>query len=381
MNQLPAQPFNFLGQAFNQMLVNPRSPEKDKKDQAELKISFEQKYGDKNYFLVPSSGSSGSENTSVKLIALHRDAVMNSAARVNSFFKLNFEKQNLIFGSVLPLFHVAALGTYARAFLLKSTVVQSTWNAEQFAPWIDRHRINIVSLVPTQIFDLVEKNIQAPDSLQIVFIGSSKLDLELRQKAKALGWPLVETYGMTETASMIAVAQEKMEVFPEVEVAVSEQKLKIKCNSLMTCSVQKVNGEIQFKNLENGWLQTEDLVTITSEKEKYFLEFLGRASDFIKINGEGVSVSKLRDTFGAFNHLALMAIPEPRTGHEIVLVSELNPDEQSLSEAIKLFNNQVRPFEKIKKLYRISELPRTSLGKIKFKMLEEIIKGVNYENI
>ncbi len=381
MNQLSLQPFNFLENAFNQMLVNPRSPEKDKKDQADLKISFEKKYGDKNYFLVPSSGSSGSENDSIKLIALHRDAVINSATRVNSFFKLNFENQVLKFGSVLPLFHVAALGTYARAFLLKATVLQSTWDPEHFAPWINRHQINIISLVPTQLFDLVERNIEAPPSLQIVFIGSSKLSPGLRQKAGQLHWPLIETYGMTETASMIAVAQDKMQVFPDVEVTSLEGKLRIKCNSLMTCSVQKVKGEVQFKNLENGWLQTEDFVTITSEKEKYFLEFLGRATDFIKINGEGVSVAQLREIFGSFSDITLLALPEQRSGHEIVVIAEQSSDNHALSEKIKLYNDRVRPFEKVKKLYRVSELSRTSLGKIKFKNLEEMIKGLAYENV
>lgn len=381
MNQPPAQPFNFLGNAFNQMLVNPRSPEKDKKDQADLKISFEKKYGDKNYFLVPSSGSSESEKVSVKLIALHRDAVMNSAARVNAFFKLNFENQVLNFGSVLPLFHVAALGTYARAFLTKSKIVQCAWNPDQFVSWVDTHKINIISLVPTQLFDLVERNILAPKSLKIVFVGSSKLSLDLFQKAELLHWPLIETYGMTETSSMIAAAQEKMEVFPDVEVALVDQKLKIKCNSLMTCAVQRIGGEIQFKNLENGWLQTEDLVSITSEKEKYFLEFLGRESDFVKISGEGVSVANLREVFGSFKHSALVALPDDRTGYEIVLVSETNEDKQEISEKIERYNFLVRPFEKIKKLYRVLELPRTSLGKTKFKILEETIKGLAYEII
>ena len=71
-----------------------------------------------------------------------------------SFFKIS---QHLNWGSVLPLYHVGGLGTIARAYLTQGRVVFQEWS--QFsADWISQNQIHILSLVPTQIFDLVQKD-------------------------------------------------------------------------------------------------------------------------------------------------------------------------------------------------------------------------------
>lgn len=372
-------PFNFLGDVFNQMLINPRSTEVEKKDQHDLKIKFEELYGKKNYFLVASSGSSTHENTSIKLIALHRNAVLNSAARVNSFFNLDQRSNKFNFGCVLPLFHVGGLGIYARAFLSRGPVFQKIWNPLDFSNWIEINKIHILSLVPAQIFDLVKHKIQAPACVKIVFVGGSSLSPELRILALDLKWPLIETYGMTETSSMIAVAENEMQVLPDIQVGIDQQKLKIKCDSLMTCSLQKMKGQIEINTLNQGWLQTEDIAEIRKEKDISFITLLGRTADFIKINSEGVSLVLLRNIFGEVAEAALVAIANLRSEFEIAAAYEKNFDQNELKNKINNYNLKVRPFEKIKKMFRIENIPKTDLGKIKYRALEEIIKGIEYE--
>lgn len=373
-------PFNFLGNVHNQMLINPRSSEKDKKDQYFLKEQFEEVYGDKNYFLVPSSGSSADETSSVKLIALHQDAVLNSAARVNNYFNLQKLGPKLNFGCVLPTFHVGGLGLYARAFLLRSPVFQSVWEPTVFQSWLVENKIHILSLVPAQIFDMVQRKIKAPDTLQVVFVGGSKLAAPLRLQCQELGWNLTESYGMTETCSMIAVGSDEFKVFPDIEVALYQERLKIKCDSLMTCSIQIVNESVEMKTLDQGWLQTDDRAKIRTEGEFTLLKISGRSSDYIKINSEGVSLTSLRGTFGEDPRMALFAVAQERSEFEIVLAYENTMDLTTVKERVQLYNQQVRPFEKIKKVYSIEQIPKTELQKFKYKALQELIKGKKYEN-
>ena len=369
-------PYNFLECAFNQLLVNPRATPQEKEDLFDLKVEFEKHYETKNYFLVPSSGSAKSENESVKLVALHHNAIMNSAKRVNAHFNL---KASMPWGCIIPWFHVGGLGVHARAFAARSAVHQSAWDVNQFVSWIVAHQIQLVSLVPAQIYDLVQKKVEAPKIIKFIFVGGARLNTDLRNKIKLLGWPIVETYGMTETASMIAIGEpENMRLLSDVQVGLTEGKLKIKCDSLMTCTLQKIYQRIEIKKLSENWYQTEDLAEVSSQGQNVVLKLLGRSSDFVKINAEGVSLDYLRQLLGLDPGLALLATPNERSEFEIVLVHE---NVNQVLKIIKNFNAQVKPFEKIQKAYCIDKIPRSELQKIQYKKLEEMLKGIPYEKI
>lgn len=372
-------PFEFNSNSPNQLLVNPKATKQEKNDLIFLQFEFEKVYGKTGYFLVPSSGSSKSAADSVKLIALTVDAVLNSAKRVNQFFNL---KSDLKWGLVLPFFHVAGLGVYARAHSSKAQVFAADWNTNNFVPWIEENEIGVISLVPTQVFDIVQKDLVCPDSVKTVFVGGAGLLAELKLKALDLKWPIVETYGMTETCSMIAAKLiDQFQTLPDIEVAVANEKLKIKCDSLMTCSVQKINNKIEFKKLDSGWLQTEDRAEIKIQKGIQYIQLLGRDSEFIKINGEGVSLNQLRQTLGSRHQATLIALPNQRTGFEIVFVHESSLKREDARQLAQDYNQKVRPFEAVKKIFTVDLFPISELGKIKFKNLEEAIKGNPYEKL
>ena len=369
-------PYNLLANVFNQLLMNPRSSPQDKADHYELKTEFEKIYGDKNFFLVPSSGSSKNSDQSIKLVALHHDAVMNSAKRVNAHFNLD---GTMPWGCVLPHFHVAALAIYARAFCTRSQVHSLQWDPAVFVDWILHFKIQLLSLVPTQVFDLVQLNLSAPEIVKHVFVGGAKLDPKLREQILALGWPVVETYGMTETSSMIAMGEpHNMRLLPDVEVALDFDLLKIKADSLLTCTIQKVAGQFEINKPQGGWFLTDDRAELSNQGQSVVLKLLGRDSDFIKINAEGVSLGQLRQTLGILEGAALFALPNDRSEYEMAIAHE---NLENILEVVKKYNSQVRPFEKIRKIYRVSKLPRTEIGKIQYPQLIESLKGLSHEKI
>jgi o-succinylbenzoate---CoA ligase len=367
--------FEFTLGAKNQLLINPRLSVKEVEVLNSLKVEFEKEFGENNYFLVPSSGSSKKANESTKLIALHLNAVLNSAKRFNEYFKAG---QNDDWGLLLPKFHVAGLGTCARAFLTGSKVIEDTSKLEE---------VSFLSLVPTQVFDVVSKNEHAPSKLKKVFVGAGALNSEIKSEALRLGWPIVETYGMTETASMIAV-KEKDQLFalPNVQVDTANGCLKVKCDSLLTCSVQKVDDSIEFiRSIEGDWFQTED----RAEVKHNLINLLGRSSEYIKILGEGVSLAELSSQLVsialrlkiAAQCFALLALPDARADHKIILAVEKSVDSEIIAKCVQGFNQLVRPYEKISGLSTIDRIPRTELGKVKTVELLQIVSKSTLQKV
>lgn len=367
----------------NTLLYNPRINEVEKNTLYELKNEFEKNYGAKNYFLIPSSGSAKKLNESAKLIALSKQAVLNSAIRFNHFFQADEKKQ---WGLVLPQFHVGGLGVLARAYMAGARVFESEWVINEISSWLHNNQIHFLSLVPTQVYDLVSHQISVTPSINKVFVGGSSLDPVLKEKAIKLGWPLIETYGMTETASMIAVKdREEFLILPDVQCETSNQFLKIKCNSLMTASVQKINNHISISKLSSdGWLTTEDIADIFQKNNQNFIKFYGRNSDFIKINGEGISLAKLKEIFNQLRlnqdiHLSqveLLAVEQDRSGFQICLAVENVVSKQLIKTLVHQFNEKVMPFERIKMIKYINQIPRTDVGKVSFELLKNELQKV-----
>ena len=366
LNWIPA----FDGDNF--LLCNHRASEAEKKTLFKIKKQFGEKISAEDYVLIPSSGSTQNPEESIKVIALKTQAFINSAKRVNSEFAIN---ENSVWGCVLPIFHVGGLGILMRAYSVGASVYYTEW--PKFNPgWLNENRITHLSLVPTQIFEIVQKQWQAPAYLQTVFVGGAELNAELAKQVKALGWPVVQTFGMTETASMIAVKKEIQDDFfeplPGVEVAVENGRLKIKSDSNASY-VLKLNLQTQELISEklSDWISTNDQVELSGKRFK----FLQRENDFVKIKGEGVSLAELRQNLIQLNNNPLAATicdyADARDGASLVLV--VIPG-QNVNQILSQFNAQARPYEKIYSYIEVSEFPVTDLGKIKYNQLKDQIK-------
>ena len=364
----------------NQLMINPRLSEEEKQSLQELQLEFEKQFGTENYFLVPSSGSSKGVHQSIKLIALSSESILNSAKRVNLFLQATAADS---WGLCLPEFHVAGLGVLARAYLSGSKVSKFVFDAVSLPMIIENNKINFLSLVPAQIYDLVQANVAAPANLKKVFVGGGILARSLREAAEKLNWPVVETYGMTESGSMIATRSQGeifFKVLENVSVKTEADALMIKCNSLLTAVIQKIGLKISLIKFEkDDWYKTEDAVIV---HEGPSLELLGRKSDYVKILGEGVSLAELRERLQVLalragilqNSVELIAVDDPRAGALIAIVFEASVADKDQSLVIEQFNSACRPYEKIVRSFVLRHIPRTDLGKLKSEELKSIIK-------
>lgn len=370
----------------NIILLNPRMAEQDFSALVELAQTAQEQMNLQDHVWIATSGSTAESASGVKLVALSKAALLCSATSVNQHLQAT---QQDVWAQVLPYFHVGGLGIELRARIVGAKVVQvlqdNKWSAQEFHNQIIKHKCSLSALVPTQVYDLVAQNLKCPSSIRAIVVGGGSLEEELYKKARSLGWPLLPSYGMTEACSQIATADleslqsmqyPKIKLLSHVQVKTDEESfLQINSQALLTCYAQKTEQRVRvWSPVQQGWFTTEDQGQL---KDRLDLKVFGRSKDYIKIGGEGSNLSALRSKLEQVilskdaNWLAcfcLLAMPSPRLGSEIHLVTTLSSE--LANQAVNLYNEQVMPFEKIRKVHFVAEIPRTELGKIKWNELK-----------
>lgn len=363
----------------NTILLNPRLPKADYESLFSLASHVQEQRSLQGHVWFSTSGSTAESAASVKLVALSKKALLASAQSVNQHLQVNSKDK---WTQVLPHFHVGGFGIEARAFLSQSEVVpalkEGRWDADYFYSIVEAQKATLAALVPTQVYDLVALGKRAPNSLRAIVVGGGVLEKDLYRKARSLGWAVLPSYGMTETASQIATASlESLNSieYPEMPLLSHAQArtndegfLEVQAQSLFTCYAQNISGEQKSWDPKVGdWFTTED----QGEVSNRIISVQGRKKDYIKIGGEATNMSRLRSILDQAAlkinsswplKVTLIDMPSDRLGSEVHLVSYLSTkDTEQLVEA---FVQDVLPFEKPRKIYYVDEIPRSDLGKI-----------------
>lgn len=375
--------------AASHVLLNPRWPTEDGERLADLGSAVLRAHVTEPSLVLASSGTSAGSWREIKMILLKKKSILAAATSIISHFQITAKDR---LAQTLPDFHIGGLGTGARAFLSGAAMVdfrEPGWQAQSFLQRAKQDPVTIVSLVPTQLFDLVAAQLKPWPDLRIVFIGGAELSRDLEDQARALGWPLVVTYGMTETSAMIAAREEAnpelgFKALPGVQWDLDgiTGKLKLKATSLADGFARADTSGLTWSPLVNSedWFVTEDQGQ-RGPSGRFFV--LGRERDQIKINGENVNLSTLRHSLESIlrersmkiQDFHLTGVPDPRSGHRIVLFAASQGD---LNELQRQYNQRVLPFERIQEIFPVSEIPRTDLGKVRDQRLVEkaLAKGI-----
>lgn len=347
------------------VFANPRLPESAQKLMPQHWREFNSW---RSHLWVATSGTtrSSADDSGLNWVALSKNAFLKSAAAVNRHLDA---ASHDIWLNILPLFHVGSIAIFARAHLTQSKVIdhsQKKWDACTFYTELEESHATLTALVPTQVFDLVQARIKPSGHLRAAIVGGGRLQSALYAEAVKLGWPLIPSYGMTETASQIATARlGSPELIPLDHMELKTDRaglLSIKSEALLTGTLKATPTEFIWKDpKDSGWLHTEDFVKL----EGGALTFIGRMNDVVKISGENVSLAILEELFlnlSQTQDAALLAIPDDRLGHKIVLVATHALKDPALF--VTEFNSKVMPYERIRETVLHNHLPRTALGKV-----------------
>lgn len=293
--------------------------------------------------LVPRKGddrgailfTSGSEGTPKGVVLSNRNMLTNSA---QSAARIDFGRTDTAF-NVLPVFHsfgltvglILPLVTGLRVYLYPSPLHYRVVPVLVYS-------VNATILFGTDTFLAgYAKAAHAYDfrSLRYVLAGAERLKESTRIAwMEKFGIRILEGYGVTETAPALALntpmfnrfgtvgrilpgMTARLEPVPGVEEG---GRLYVSGPNIMMGYLRAENPGV-LEPPADGWHDTGDIVTIDSEG---FITIKGRAKRFAKIGGEMISLAAVEAlaTEAWPDPSAAAAIPDPRKGERIVLLTE-----------------------------------------------------------
>lgn len=366
-----------LHSSENHILFNPRMPEILQKEMLKNIHAVDSL---KSHVFLATSGSGGS----LKWVALSKSALLISAEAVNTHLHSDHRD---IWLNPLPDFHVGGLGITVRGFVNNASVVHchflnSKWCPLHFLKMLKDSKATLTSVVPAQVFDLVSLNLTAPSALRAVVVGGGALSKKIYAKALGLGWRLLPSYGLTECASQVATAQygdwdldsfPLLKPLPHVELSFNELGyLKIKSASLLSGYLDSTHF---YDPKIAGYFVTEDKALFDGN----FIQSISRGENFFKIGGENVDFLRLEKileeeklTLNLDEDCALFAFEEERLGYQIHLAVTTKMHDK-IDLLVKRYHDRVFPFERIRQIHFVREIPRTSLKKI---LKSELLKFI-----
>lgn len=326
------------------------------------------------HVLFQTSGSSGTP----KWIALSKTALQLSAAAVNRHLLID---ETACWGLTLPLHHVGGFGVVARAYEAACGLGEyaGKWDATRFAEWCTVLSVTHVSLVPTQVFDLVQAGLKAPRLLRVVVVGGGRLEESTGRAARALGWPVLASYGMTETGSQIATQVPQLLGSPYQPAPLplldiwevsndGDGRLLVSGSALFSGVVTEEAGNRTWHPREGDWHATGDRVFVEGRQ----LTPLGRMDSVIKVLGELVDpeaierelISLSRDELKA-GTFAVIALPDERAGHRLIPVIERSMNPELIERTLEVYARIAPGFRRLAEPLFVDSIPRSELGKIK----------------
>lgn len=327
--------------------------------------------------IFKTSGSTGAP----KWVVHEKRAILVSAEAVNTWLGVGSESK---WGLALPIDHVGGFSILARVFQAGCGLseLEGKWDVGRFHRWISNEEVTHVSLVPTQVHDLVASGLSSPESLRVVVVGGGRLSETLGQAARDLGWPVLASYGMTEAGSQIATQsmgdlglpfhEGNLEILPIWQVtADADERLMISGDALFRGYLFEEDGGVKFEPVSLKAFLTNDRGVVSENR----LELLGRMDALVKVLGVLVDIEAVERRFLEVaagmvkaESFAVIALPDPRKEHVLVAVFEGEIPTACIDEY-----QQVAPgLEQITEVFQIEKFPRSSLGKLRRGELEGI---------
>ena len=263
----------------------------------------------------------------------------------------------------LPLFHVGGLSIVMRSVIYgTAAVVHDGFDVDRIASSLEGDGVTVISVVATQLARLLDADVDLLP-LRAVLVGGGPVPAEVLEEAIARGATVVQTYGMTETASQVTT----------LSPADAERKVGSAGRPLLTTHLRIQDDEILVQGPtvapgvadEDGWLHTGDLGRIDQDG---FLYVSGRMGEMIVSGGENVAPAEVEAVLMRHPGVAEVAVigradPEWQEAVTAVVVlrdaGAVGADELRSHCAAELAGYKVP-----KRFEFVSELPRTGSGKV-----------------
>lgn len=355
-------------------LGNPVWGEAERKQVQELLDKYPGETSSLGWLMIPTGGTSGGE---IKF-ARHDSVTISSAVRG---FARHFGLQKANAVGVLPLYHVSGLMAWMRSAMTGGDYIPGDWKsiADGDLPELpERSDGWLLSLVATQLERLMNDN-DAVDWLRgfrLIFVGGGPAWAGLRERATGLGLKLSPSYGMTETAAMIAALR------PgdfEADASTYGSPLPHARVDFDMQGMISITSEAVFRGY---YPQRDDDRTFYSEDFGEFdflgrVRVMGRRDGVIITGGEKVHPSEVESVLRMsreFSDVAVIGLPHHEWGQQVVVAypAERRPNLDKVERIVRV---ELSPYKRPKHYVALDDWPRTDHGKLNRVKLLELVRN------
>jgi O-succinylbenzoic acid--CoA ligase len=250
----------------------------------------------------------------------------------------------------LPLSHVGGLMVVLRSALMATTAVLGP------AERVSEDGVTTASLVPTQLQRLLDAGHRPGPGLRRILLGGGPMARALLTRARSAGFRVCPSYGLSQACSTVTVGQPG-----DVETAgraLSGVGVAISDDGEIIVSGATVNTLGSLRTGDLGRLDEHGRLIVT-----------GRKGDVIITGGENVSPVEVEAAL--FEHpdvaeVAVFSRPHPLWGEAITAMVVARPGARLDKAALRAHCLQRLAGFKVPKAFElVSELPRTSSGKVR----------------
>lgn len=330
-------------------------------------------------------------------LILHTSGTTGSPKKVPiSIESMNMSAKNIAVGhqlqqsdlalNALPTYHIGALVDVLLApFSVGGSVaITNKRTPVELATEIIAIRPTWVQLVPTILRSMVEDlepSILKDAGSSLLFIRSVSApvapDLKLKAE-KLLGCPIVEMYGMTETAGQITTAERiqdpgkigsvgkpdtvNVALFDGFGNIVKPGQVGEVCVTGPTV-FQGYEGTSKAEVFFDDWFRTGDLGQFDADG---YLYLCGRLKEMINVGGEKVSpyeIEKAAALFPEVLEAAAYALPHPTLGEQVGLTIACD-EGTDLERVMDHLKGELANFKCPRKISRVGQLPRLANSKV-----------------
>jgi fatty-acyl-CoA synthase len=276
--------------------------------------------------------------------------------------------------------------------------VLPAFDVRKYLETIQRERITATFMVPSMIYDLLDK---APleeydlTSLQMIIYGAAPISPErLREAIQRIGPKFCQLYGQTEAPNLITyLSREDHDLtrphllescgqpVPPSQVklikedgseAADDETGEICVRGPLVMAGYWNDAEETSKAFKGGWLHTGD---VARRDKQGYLYVVDRLKDMVISGGFNVFTREVEDCLAqhpAVAAAAVIGVPHARWGEAVTAFVVLRPRETvSAEELMALVRDKKGAVQAPKAVEFVSALPLTAVGKVDKKALRE----------
>ncbi|MBN1827201.1 MAG: AMP-binding protein [Candidatus Eisenbacteria bacterium] len=276
-------------------------------------------------------------------------------------------------GLCMPLAHVGGLSIVTRSlFARRAVAVAAPFRADTLIRAAARDRITILSLVPTMMTRLLDREPpwRPPKHLRAILLGGAPIFPSLLKRCARIHAPVLPTWGMTETCAQAATArpdgvphaEAAAPPLPGVELRAPGGRVEVRGPTLFSGYFPAGAHADPFD--DEGWFDTGDRGFLDDGGR---LHVLGRREEVLISGGENVSAPEVEAALlehPDVEEALVFGAPDREWGERIAAAVVLREgailDDGALRDHVEA---RLAPHKRPRLLAVLPALPRTAAGK------------------